>query len=113
IDRADSASSLPAEGDDGRDSPQPLGQHYIWIDPTAGSNNAPDLWVKFDGEVDGEWTAWIVGTYRDKVGDSVQIPLVDELVEARFPNMVDYDDIYLVVSPRSDAQAEWSYSWEA
>jgi hypothetical protein len=111
--RSDRVDSLPAEGDQGRNPVGPYGQQYIWFDTTVGSNATPDLRLVFDGEADGEWTAWVVGVNGKDITDSFSIPLVDDAGEVRVPNIVDYDDLYLVVSPRNPDAADWRFFWEA
>lgn len=90
-----------------------LGQNYIRFDGDLATDELPDLTVAFDGEAGGDWTALLVGTEDDDIVEIVKFELDDEEGEATLSDFGRFDDVYLVVSPRSGPTSTWHYAWDA
>lgn len=112
IDVEDYVDELPAEGGaSGSQTPQQHGQHYIQLADRAFDAELPNLDVSFDGRVGGEWIALLVGASDDEVQMIVEVPLDDGLGDGQLEDWGQYDEVWLVVSPTSDAGEDWSYDW--
>jgi len=114
----DTVSAYPANGAvSGNGAPQSRGQNYIKLATSSTANeDLPDLQVQFDGDLAGQWTAWLVGTSAGKVVDQVHFDLIDGSGSARLEGMDDFDDAWIVVSPMvadETPTAHYGYTWSA
>lgn len=112
IDRVDTISSLPAEGESAkRTAPGGYGQNYIRFDADAG-NEVDTLQVVFTSEDSVDWLVQLVGVAGTDVDRVVTTYSVDGAATVELPGFGG-DDAWLVVSPIKHTDNDYDYAWTA
>jgi hypothetical protein len=105
--------SLPADGgSQGRTIPEGYGQNYIQF--TARPEGPSNLDVQFKGAEGVPWEAILVGGRPGRVEEMV--PLVvdaDGRGAGSLPDFGRFEQVWLVVSPKSQDDRGFSYTWSA
>ena len=109
IDLHDTVKTLPADGQSGNnDTPQGYGQNYIKFDDGMGEG---DLVVSFVGDDRTEWSVQLVEA-KSAVDRVVTATTEDGAAIVTLEGYGDRD-VYLVVSPLTDRDSDFEYSWTA
>ncbi len=110
VDIHDTVTSLPADGkSSSSDEPEGYGQNYILFEQGLGDG---DLVVSFEGDDGVDWSVQLV---ESKSGDLDRVEAatsVDGVAELTLSATGDAD-VYLVVSPLTDRDSGYSYTWTA
>ncbi|MEC7241241.1 MAG: hypothetical protein VXW32_08365 [Myxococcota bacterium] len=111
--RADSVNNFPAEGgNSGAEKPEGYGQNYVRVRTGKASDEFPDLSVVFDGANSVEWSVQLVGERDGEVADVVRMEVVEGTGGGVFPDIGEFDNIWMVVSPLTTKTKAFNYSWE-
>lgn len=108
--RHDTASSLPASGDDGRNAPQSLGQNFIVLSDGAAENGEM-VQFTFDGQDGVEWMAVLARGEENDLDEYVTLELDEDGFGTGQIKAKDGKDIVLIVSPIDDSAVGFQYNW--
>ncbi len=109
IDIHDTVTILPADGkSNNNDEPEGYGQNYILFEKGLGDG---DLVVSFEGD-DVDWSVQLVESRSGDL-DRVEATTTTDGVAELTLSATGAADVYLVVSPLTDRDAGYSYTWTA
>lgn len=108
-------SELPVdETFDSSRLPEGLGQNYIYFKPELLTDELPDLWVRFDGDIEADsWIVRLVGVRDDAVAEVVEFEVVEGVGEGTLEDAGSFDGVWLAVSPLGNINKEYAWGLEA
>ncbi len=113
VDLEDTVNDLPADGASGLDAPQAYGQNYWRFDLRKPTGDRTDLEVVFTGDEPANWLVQLVGASADQVETVVEMEVDGTAGTARLEGYGDYEQVFLVVSPRKETTGTFGFSWSA